>query len=75
MCAWHPRVDACSGDSGGPLILPPYAADYANQMVIGVVSYGSMECAHEDAAGVCARVTKVVKWMAAKIQSGECYWH
>ena len=45
MCGWDPDTDACSGDSGGPLVVS--GSNGRNQVVVGVVSYGSTSCAHQ----------------------------
>ncbi|XP_059081544.1 transmembrane protease serine 9-like isoform X2 [Tigriopus californicus] len=69
ICGWDPEVDACSGDSGGPMSIK---SQFENRIQIGVVSYGSFDCAHSRAAGVYSRITRVMRWIVAKIQSGEC---
>ena len=93
ICGWDKDVDACSGDSGGPLTFKDQQS-MNNRIIIGVVSYGSSDCAHARsalkdtlmtkkssistmiflfrAAGVYARVTRAMRWIVTKIQSGEC---
>jgi len=52
-------VDACSGDSGGPLAVVGSAAT-----LVGVVSYGvTYACAMTMAPGIYARVSAFVDWM------------
>lgn len=68
ICAWDPQSDACQGDSGGPLTVHSRGVSY----LIGVVSYGNEQCGHAELAGVYGRITRVMKWILANIQRGEC---
>lgn len=63
LCATGPAEDACSGDSGGPLILE--AADGTDRLV-GVVSQGS-GCAEPDPVVLYTRVAAHSGWIAATI--------
>jgi len=58
FCAGKLGKDACSGDSGGPIIL----RRGNRHIVLGVVSYG-LGCAREDYPGVYARVSAVTTWI------------
>jgi len=40
--------------------------------LIGVVSYGNKHCGCPTTSTVFARITKVIPWILAKIQRGEC---
>ena len=53
-------VDACAGDSGGPLIYD----DNGKATLVGVVSYGD-GCGKPGVPGVYARITSVKKWILA----------
>eukprot|EP00951_Prasinocladus_malaysianus_P029021 scaffold266409_cov45-Prasinocladus_malaysianus.AAC.1 len=60
MCAFAAGQDACSGDSGGPLIMAGETAEMDVQ--VGVVSWGQ-SCASPDYAGVYSRVSAVIDWI------------
>ncbi|XP_047506076.1 trypsin, alkaline C-like [Pieris napi] len=49
--------DQCGGDSGGPLL--------HNNAVVGVCSWGHMECAHPRYPGVNALVSRYTSWIQA----------
>ncbi|XP_018419337.1 PREDICTED: urokinase-type plasminogen activator [Nanorana parkeri] len=60
FCAGDPtwKVDACKGDSGGPLI-----CQYNGQMVLyGIISWGD-ECAKKNKPGVYTRMTNYLTWI------------
>ncbi|XP_039282791.1 venom protease [Nilaparvata lugens] len=64
VCAASPGVDACLGDSGGPLMLP-----HENRYhLYGVVSYG-IGCANPIYPGLYARVTEFVDWIESNVSS------
>ncbi|RZF43226.1 hypothetical protein LSTR_LSTR009030 [Laodelphax striatellus] len=62
ICAASPGVDACSGDSGGPLMIPHENRYY----LYGVVSYG-VDCANPKYPGIYARVTEFVDWIESNV--------
>ncbi|KAF9801678.1 hypothetical protein SFRURICE_018235 [Spodoptera frugiperda] len=71
MCAGFPETahkDACTGDSGGPLITENDDHMYD---LIGVVSWG-YGCARKGYPGVYTRVTKYLDWIRDNTQEG-CY--
>ncbi|XP_075466424.1 urokinase-type plasminogen activator isoform X1 [Ascaphus truei] len=60
FCAGDPtwKVDACKGDSGGPL-----TCEHNGQMLVyGIISWGE-ECAKEQRPGVYTRITAYLPWM------------
>ena len=61
ICAGYRGIggkDACTGDSGGPLI-----CKHGNKAVlVGVVSWGR-RCAEPNHPGVYSRVTHVLDWI------------
>ena len=57
----RPSGDACSGDSGGPLIIPKSDTD-DTAMLVGIVSFG-FRCGRSDAPGVYTRVTEYISWI------------
>ena len=65
LCAGNGSVDACRGDSGGPLM-----ASFAGQRVLaGVVSFG-IKCATPGIPGVYARVSSALGWIEAVKANG-----
>jgi secreted trypsin-like serine protease len=79
MCAAAPGADACTGDSGGPLIkrsnrlVESRDASMAQQhILVGVVSFG-VGCADPNYPGVYARVSYVVDWIISTICSNALY--
>jgi len=65
-CAGWPegRKDACSGDSGGPLI----CVSKDNQPVLwGLTSFG-IRCGERNSPGVYARVEKYMSWIAEEVE-------
>nr|XP_034828807.1 transmembrane protease serine 9-like [Maniola hyperantus] len=71
MCAGYPATahkDACTGDSGGPLIAENF--DHAYDL-IGIVSWG-YGCARIGYPGVFTRVTKYLDWIYEHTTDG-CY--
>ena len=62
LCAVGLGTDACSGDSGGPLLA------YGNKKLIeiGIISFGSTQCASQIHPTVFTMVTAITPWI------GEC---
>lgn len=60
ICAAAPGKDTCQGDSGGPL--------FVGGVQVGVTSYG-IGCANPKYAGVYARVTTYLNWIATNAAS------
>ena len=67
ICAGYDEggKDACQGDSGGPLVCHsnPNDRKSGNAIITGVVSFGQ-GCAWQGWAGVYARVTAFLDWIA-----------
>jgi len=59
LCAGNNEADACSGDSGSPLL---YLNSDFRWMVAGVVSFGPSSCGNK-APGVYAKVEKYISWI------------
>lgn len=77
MCAAAPGADACTGDSGGPLIKRSNGLlqsrdasiiEEQHNILVGVVSFG-VGCADPNYPGVYARVSYVVDWIISTICS------
>lgn len=65
LCAGWPQggKDACSGDSGGPLI----CVDEENQPVlVGITSWG-FGCARPDTPGIWTRVSSYMDWIESNM--------
>jgi secreted trypsin-like serine protease len=63
MCAGNSEADACSGDSGSPLL---YQNTNYRWMVGAVVSFGPSSCGNA-APGVYARVDTATDWIQTMI--------
>ncbi|XP_054709104.1 proclotting enzyme-like [Uloborus diversus] len=64
LCAGDGDKDACSGDSGGPLML----TDEANRFyLIGIVSFGK-KCGEPGIPGVYVRVSTFLDWIEQKLE-------
>ena len=66
ICAGYANggKDACSGDSGGPLI----CQNGENAVITGIVSWG-IECALENYPGVYTRVPYFLQWIKKNMVS------
>ena len=62
MCAWSEDVDACLGDSGGPLLLTPDDDDSEQDVQVGIVSFG-VGCNSPDFPGLYSRVSDQIGWI------------
>mmetsp|Transcript_12529 Transcript_12529/g.23438 ORF Transcript_12529/g.23438 Transcript_12529/m.23438 type:complete len:572 (-) Transcript_12529:163-1878(-) len=69
LCAEDKGEDACQGDSGGPLVIPGKASDGADDVQVGVVSWG-IGCASREFPGVYSRISRVYDWIADEV----CKW-
>ena len=59
ICGGNDKTDACSGDSGGPLM---FLHNYRWELY-GVVSFGPTRCGNSDLPGVFTRVDKYLDWI------------
>ncbi|XP_014284190.1 CLIP domain-containing serine protease HP8 isoform X2 [Halyomorpha halys] len=55
--------DSCSGDSGGPLMLPVNEEGSNKYYVIGVVSYGPEACGETSSPGIYTYVPQFQQWL------------
>ena len=63
LCAAAPGADACTGDSGGPLII---AGGSDGDLLVGVISFGR-GCADPDYPGVYSRVSFNYDWIVSTV--------
>lgn len=63
MCAGSSSVDACRGDSGGPLFLPSPDGDPSGDVIVGVVSFGA-GCGINTTPTVYSRLTELLDFLA-----------
>jgi len=65
-CAGHLEggKDACTGDSGGPLICAELVNGVQRPVLRGVTSWG-LGCASENAPGVYTRVEHYLDWISS----------
>ena len=68
ICATGVEKDSCQGDSGGPLIIKGDDPTGADDVEVGVVSWG-YGCAVEGYPGVYARVSDAYDWIREEV----CY--
>ena len=66
LCAGYDRlsIDACSGDSGAPLIV--VERDGQNQghfVAAGIISYGNRQCDASISSGVYTRISFYLPWI------------
>lgn len=67
MCAWSEEIDACLGDSGGPLLLRGDEDrndrdDAYGDVQVGVVSFG-VGCLSPDFPGIYSRISDQIGWI------------
>ena len=61
-CGYTPGKDACQGDSGGPFIQKGSASDGSEDLLVGIVSWGS-GCGSTNYPGVYADVLNQRSWI------------
>ncbi|CAH1774639.1 unnamed protein product [Owenia fusiformis] len=66
LCAGRPDVDACYGDSGGPLSCRLSGPNHP-WTIFGIISFGRRQCGIE--AGVYTNVQNFYKWINEQIAS------
>lgn len=60
--------DACSGDSGGPLMSEATAENGERHILYGLVSFGPRRCGLSNFPSVYARVSSYMEWIMRNIE-------
>ena len=60
--------DTCTGDSGGPLVCP-LKSENGSYTLVGLTSFGPVDCGQADSPAIYTNVRKFVDWI--KKHSGE----
>ena len=70
VCAGYRRggIDACAGDSGGPLLCPKTVGGETLWFITGITSYGE-GCGRRGKYGIYTRVTSYKDWIAEVVSS------
>lgn len=69
FCAFKPGVDACRGDSGGPVMAEEIGSNNKLYMYIaGIVSYGPVSCGGPMIPGVYTKVAAYIPWITENLQ-------
>ena len=65
ICAGYDTlsIDACSGDSGAPLLAVEYEGDRGYFVAAGIVSYGNKQCDASISSGVYTRISFYLDWI------------
>lgn len=66
LCATDFKQDACQGDSGGPLVILGNDSSGADDVQVGVVSWG-IGCATKEFPGVYSRVSSAYDWIEKEV--------
>lgn len=66
LCAKDSNQDSCQGDSGGPLVMKGNDSSGANDVQVGVVSWG-VGCADSSFPGVYARISSAYDWIRSEV--------
>jgi len=66
LCARADDTDACQGDSGGPLIKKGNDSNGADDVLVGIVSWG-LGCADEVFPGVYSRISAQYDWIQTHV--------
>ena len=66
LCAGgQPGQDSCNGDSGGPVVAPTqFGPPYS---VVGLVSFGDINCGKSDVPSVNTRVSEYLDWILDRV--------
>jgi secreted trypsin-like serine protease len=65
VCAGYDNlsIDACSGDSGAPLLVVEHNDNQSYFVAAGIVSYGNKQCDASISSGVYTRISFYLEWI------------
>jgi trypsin len=66
LCAQDTNQDSCQGDSGGPLIIKGNDSGGADDVQVGIVSWG-IGCAESGFPGVYSRISSAYEWIRSEV--------
>ncbi|GMH37229.1 hypothetical protein BSKO_05102 [Bryopsis sp. KO-2023] len=78
MCAWDPKADACTGDSGGPLLIPFAPKNDVSlgeakfDTIVGLTSFGeNSSCGRSTIPGAYTKLSKFIGWIEETMAAPE----
>ena len=71
ICAGYDNlpIDACSGDSGAPLLVVEYENNEGYFVAAGIVSYGNKQCDASLSSGIYTRISYYLDWISSTLTS------
>ncbi len=71
ICAGYDNlsIDACSGDSGAPLLVVEHDDTQGYFVAAGIVSYGNRQCDSSISSGVYTRISYYLEWININLRN------